>query len=167
MDQESLASPTTKENLQKSMTEQTRIVNPQINPSSERIIPISLSPKPFTKFITPTFNQETAPESRLETTNNNDYYKKVSDIISNESNNSNNENNNKSSQRRSLLVTLEDGSTTETQGSVRDIKHGSTNPSLDIIDIGIDIVNNRRNDNCTPSSTPSQEQYPNLLNRYV
>jgi hypothetical protein len=48
MDHESLELPTTQK-LQKSMTEPRIPDNPQINPSSERIIPISISPKPFTK----------------------------------------------------------------------------------------------------------------------
>ena len=165
MDEESSASPTQQEKLQESMTEPSASSNPQTNPSSERIIPISLSPKPFTKLHNPNSNPtQSAHESRLETTNNNDYYKQVSDIISNNSNNNNNDNN-ESSHRRSLLVTLEDGSTTETQGSVRDIKRDRSKPSLDIINIGIDIVNNRGNHNAKTSLKQTQEQYSNILNR--
>ena len=88
----------------------------------------------------------------------------MSDIISNNSYN-NNSDNNESSHRRSLLVTLEDGSTTETQGSIRDIKRDRSNPSVDIIDIGIDIVNNRENDSYKSSPKQVNEQYSNLLNR--
>ena len=169
MDQEFLASSEQKENFQESMIEPRASINPQTNPSnpsSERIIPISLSPKPFTKHNphNPNPNPQSAPENRLETTNNNDYYKKVSDIISNNSYN-NNSDNNESSHRRSLLVTLEDGSTTETQGSIRDIKRDRSNPSVDIIDIGIDIVNNRENDSYKSSPKQVNEQYSNLLNR--
>ena len=166
MDQKSLASPKQKEKCQESMTEPIPINNPQTNPSSERIIPISLSPKPFTKHNPHNPNSQNKPESRLETTNNNDYYTKVSDIISNKSNNNSNDDN-ESSHRRSLVVTLEDGSTTETLGSVRDVNRGRGIPTVDIIDIGIDIKNSHANGSNGSSPNQPSEQYSNLLNRYV
>ena len=160
MDHELLASPIPKK-LQQSMTEPRIPDIPQNltrNPSSERIIPISISPKPFIRSPKPNSNHETKPHTTTtDTTNNNDYYKQVSDIISN-----NNNNNHENLQRRSLLVTLDDGSTTETLGSIKDIE-SENNPSKRLKDIEIEIeVNNSHNHQ---SQQQQQPQYSHLLDR--
>lgn len=165
MDNESLASPTTKK-LQKSMTEPRIPDNPQINPSSERIIPISFSPKPFTKSQNPKSNRNTKSGKTSDTTKNNDYYKKVSDIIS--GNNNNNIDSHENFQRRSLLVTLEDGSTTETLGSVGDIESDNLKRLQDKIEIeiNIDSPNNNNNNKVNNSQEETQRQeYSHLLHR--
>ena len=168
MDHESLASPATKK-FQKSMTEPRIPDNPQINPSSERIIPISISPKPFTKSQNPKSNRNTKSGNTSDTTNNNDYYKTVSDIIS--GNNNNNSNSNENFQKRSLLVTLEDGSTTETLGSVRDIESDNHQPSPRLkdkieIEININSPNNNNNNKIDNSQEETQRQeFSHLLHR--
>ena len=167
MDHESLASQKTKK-IQKSMTEPRIPDNPQMNPSSERIIPISISPKPFTKSQNPKSKQDNRSENKSDATNNNDYYRKVSDIIS--GTNNNNINSEENLQRRSLLVTLEDGSTTETLGSVGDI--GSDNQKAlknlqDKIEIEIDLNTSNNNNNKFQNSQQEtqQQEYSHTLHR--
>ena len=157
MDHEfSLEPPTTEKVHLESMTEPRRkrsIPNNPNNSSSERIIPINISPKPFTKLKKSTLNQDNTQEKSIDARNNNDYYKQVSEII----NNNNNENSD-DLQRRSLLVTLEDGSTTETLGSIRDIElDQARRKSLE--NENVEELNTSNN------NKSSQQQYSNFINR--
>ena len=138
MDHESLDPPTTNK-LQPSMNEP-NIPDDPPNTNNERIIPINISPKPFAKFKSPMQCQHIRPEeTTLEPSNNNDYYKKVYDIIGN-NNNSDGED---PQQRECLLATLDDGSTTETPGSIRDIE------------IDINFSNNSPNENSKYLRSPN------------
>lgn len=167
MDHESLPSHKNKK-IQKSMTEPRVPDNPHINPSSERIIPISISPKPFTKSQNPKSKQDSRSESKCDATNNNDYYRKVSDIIC--GTNNNNINSEENLQRRSLLVTLEDGSITETLGSVGDIGSDNQNDLKDLqdkieIEINLNTSNNDSNKFKKPQVETQRQEYSHPLHR--
>ena len=125
------------------------------DPRHVRIIPIDILSNPYTNNKRSSSNQVTGNNERLDiTNNNNEYNTKLNNIVCSQNKDEGN------SHRRSLLVTLEDGTTTETSGSIRDIS--SNRRILETQqNIGIEKVNGINGN----QYINQQQQYSPLIHR--
>ena len=144
MDHASIATPTTNK-LQQSMSEppaEDTFRNSEKNCRNERVIPIHILSNPHTNLTnSPSLNQESRKSTTTDKVhNNNEYNNKLNNIICSDNNNDEN------LQKRSLLVTLEDGTTTETLGSIRDIV-ADNNILKNLQNTGKENVNGVRSNN--------------------
>lgn len=119
MDHVSIVHTTNK--LEQSMSEshvQDNFQSPEQSCRIERVIPIQILSNPHTKIKNghPSSSQDIRRNAADTANNNNTYEDKLNNISFDDNNEGENSN------RRSLLVTLEDGTTTETLGTVRDIE---------------------------------------------